>query len=316
LLAGIRTRIDVATVDQFESLYIELPQEMSPSAQGRLRDGLARTAARYGLTASKRDALREALFAVRRAARPSGLTRVHETGLLRIGTTGDYAPFSLESAGVLDGADIELAVALARQLDARPVFVRTSWPTLADDLRGDRYDVALSGISDTAARAEVGLFSEPYHLGGKTIVARCAERTRYDSVEKVDRPGVRVVVNPGGTNERFARERVHAATLLVHADNRTIFDELRERRADAMFTDDVEADLQALRHPGELCRTYNGTLTSGAKRIYMARDEALRAAVDAWLAQAVATGLPAQSLDRAMRRFAAPTNLNKTRAKE
>ena len=37
-----------------------------------------------------------------------------------------------------------------------------------------------------------------------------------------------------------------------------------------------------------------------------ARDDALRTAVDEWLAQAVASGMPAHSLDRAMQRFAAP----------
>jgi cyclohexadienyl dehydratase len=226
--------------------------------------------------------------------------------VLRIGTTGDYAPFSLERHGALGGADIDLALALARRLGVKPVFVKTSWPALATDLEADRYDVALSGISETAARAAVGVFSRGYHDGGKTLVARCDERARYDSVAKVDRSGVRVVVNPGGTNEQFVRERVHFATIVVHPDNRTIFDELLAHRADVMFTDDVEADLQARGHRGKLCRSYNGTLTNGAKRIFMARDESLRTAVDGWLTQALAAGLPARLLDQAIERYASP----------
>jgi cyclohexadienyl dehydratase len=312
-LAEVRARIDAATTSQLESLYIALPREMAGEAQARLQQGVASLAAQYRLTDPERDALRDALLDVQRSGRPSGLARVNATGVLRIGTTGDYAPFTLESGGVLEGADVELAVALAQELHARPVFVHTSWPSLAEDLRRDRFDVAVSGISDTAARAAVGYFSAPYHLGGKTIVARCADRARYGSVEKVDRPGVRVVANPGGTNEQFARAHVHAATLIIHGDNRTIFDELLSRRADVMFTDDVEADLQALRHPGELCRAYQGTLTNGAKRIYMARDDALRAAVDAWLAHAIAAGLPARSLERAMLRFGAPASATTAR---
>ncbi len=51
-------------------------------------------------------------------------------------------------------------------------------------------------------------------------------------------------MNPGGTNERFAREKFPAATLIVHTDNRTVFDEIRAGRADVMVTDAVEGQLQ------------------------------------------------------------------------
>ena len=88
---------------------------------------------------------------------------------------------------------------------------------------------------------------------------------------------MRVIVNPGGTNERYVREHVHQAQILVYPDNRGVFAEIAAGRADVMVTDDVEAELQARRRPGQLCRTYPGTLTRGEKRILMARDPALQA---------------------------------------
>ena len=179
--------------------------------------------------------------------------------------------------------------------------MRTSWPTLLPDLAADRYDVAMSGISVTDERSRQGVFSLPYQAGGKTIVARCAERGRFDTLAEVDRRSVRVVVNPGGTNERYVREHLHRAQIEVHPDNRTVFGEISAGRADAMITDDVEADLQAYRHP-ELCRTYAGTLTRATKAIFMARDAALQGAVDAWLQQAIAQGTPARLIKEAMTR--------------
>jgi len=235
------------------------------------------------------------------ATQPPGLARVRGTGILRIGTTGDYEPFSFEKDGHLSGADIELGLALAAHLGVQPVFVRTSWPTLASDLADDRYDVAMSGISVTAERAALGAFSAPYLAGGKTIVARCSERRRLDTLREVDRKAVRVVVNPGGTNERYVREHLHRAQVTVHADNRTVFEEIVDGRADAMITDDVEAELQAYRHP-ELCRTYPGTLTRATKAIFMPRDADLQAAVDAWLRGAIAEGVPARLLKDSMTR--------------
>jgi hypothetical protein len=76
------------------------------------------------------------------------------------------------------------------------------------------------------------------------------------------------------------------------------------RREDVMITDDVEADLQALRHPGQLCRTTQQTLTPAEKRIFMAPDPGLQTAVDAWPARAMVAGTLALQLEQAMHRFA------------
>ncbi|MGL1530597.1 transporter substrate-binding domain-containing protein, partial [Vibrio parahaemolyticus] len=90
----------------------------------------------------------------------------------------------------------------------------------------------------------------------KTILSRCADARKFRAgIEPVDRPEVRVIVNPGGTNEQFVREHLGRARIIVFPDNRGVFEELAAGRADVMITDDVEAMLQSRRHPG-LCRAY------------------------------------------------------------
>jgi cyclohexadienyl dehydratase len=170
---------------------------------------------------------------------------------------------------------------------------------LSADLAADRYDVALGGVSVTDERERQGAFSVPYQSGGKTIVARCSARQQLDTLREIDRKTVRVVVNPGGTNERYVREHLHRAQIRVHPDNRTVFDEILAGDADVMITDDVEADLQAYRHP-ELCRTFPGTLTRATKAVFMPRDAALKAAIDDWLRGAIADGVPARLLKNAL----------------
>ena len=112
---------------------------------------------------------------------------------------------------------------------------------------------------------------------------------------------MRVVVNPGGTNEQYVRANLHRARIIVHADNRTIFDELRAGRADVMITDDVEVDLQTHRHP-DLCRTDPGTLTHSQKAILMPREPDLVQAVNGWLGPEIAAGAPARLLQDSLRR--------------
>src|ERR1700719_3118989 len=73
----------------------------------------------------------------RKPAEDSVLKQIQKAGVLRIGTTGDYKPFSYKTAdGQLVGADIEMAKDLAATLGVRPEFVPTTWKTLLDDFKG------------------------------------------------------------------------------------------------------------------------------------------------------------------------------------
>jgi cyclohexadienyl dehydratase len=242
-----------------------------------------------GLTDTRVDRLFDALVEIRRFG--DRLAQIRATGVLRVGTTGDYAPFSHAVDGAsYEGIDIDLARDLADGLNARVVFVRTSWPTLLDDLATGSWDIAMSGISRTEARAREGDLSDPYFVGGKTPIARCADRERFNSLQAIDTPGVRVIVNPGGTNEAFVDAHIVRATKVLHSDNRTIFDALAAGTADVMITDQIEVALQTRRHPA-LCGTMAGTLTRQEKGFLMPRDDVWKNYVDAWLASRLEAGM-------------------------
>ena len=67
---------------------------------------------------------------------------------LRVGTSGDYAPFSLaEEGGPASGFDVTLARSYAKERGVEVEFVRFRWPELVRDLEAGRFDVAMSGIT-------------------------------------------------------------------------------------------------------------------------------------------------------------------------
>ena len=94
-----------------------------------------------------------------------------------------------------------------------------------------------------------------------------------------------MVVNPGGTNERFDRARLHAAQVRVFPDNRTIFREVAEGRADVMITDGVEARLQQKLNPG-LCAIHPERPFDRAEKAWLLpRDIAFKLFVDQYIHQ-------------------------------
>jgi cyclohexadienyl dehydratase len=229
----------------------------------------------------------------------SRLERIQKNGVLRIGVPGDYAPFAIARGDSLYGADIKLGRALAASMEVRPVFVKTSWPNLAKDMQNDAFDIALGGISITPERSALASFSIPYHTGGKTFLCRRQDSARFSTAEAVNKPGVRLIVNRGGTNESVARSLLPAATLIVYSDNIGVFDEIIAGRAEIMLTDDTEADLKVEQYP-QLCRSYPGTLTKSDKAVWIQKDGALVRFVNSWLQKELASGMPQQWLKDAM----------------
>lgn len=292
LASDLRPAISNATYLVLRLLVRARPQleraENRDALADDLRDGM------LGLGLGETDAWAIIDGAVKaRLSRESGPSRVEKiraAGVLRVGTTGDYPPFSHWNGEAFIGIDIDLARLLTADLGVEARFVRTSWPTLMRDLAADKFDIAISGITDTAERAKVASFSQAYHIGGKAPIARCDEIERYDDLDEIDRDGVRVIVNPGGTNEHFTRANINRAQIIVFDDNTAIFDEIAEGRADVMITDAIEVAFQAARDP-DLCPATPGrTFTTSTKALMMPQDEMLRTYIDGWLQRMTAMG--------------------------
>jgi chorismate mutase-like protein len=238
-----------------------------------------------------------ALLAALPASAQSRLDDIHARGVLRVGSTGDYKPFSYRTGKEFIGLDVELAGELAQAMGVKLVIVPTSWPTLMSDFNAGQFDIALSGVSVTAERQKQAYFSVSYLRDGKTPITRCGNEARFQTLEQINQPGVRLIVNPGGTNERFARSYAPQAQLTVYPDNVTIFGQIVAGAADLMITDAIETRLQQRLHP-QLCAVHpERPFDSAEKAILLPRDDAFKAYVDQWLGQRLASGSVGKQLE-------------------
>lgn len=222
------------------------------------------------------------------AAPTSRLDEIIARGTLRVGTTGDYKPFTYLDPATKSfvGIDIDMASSLGKALGVTVEFVKTSWPTLMTDFAADKFDIAMGGVSVNLDRQKKAFFSAPYLTDGKAPIARCADKAKYATLADIDQPGVRVIVNPGGTNQRFAQANIKKAAVTVYEDNVTIFDQIVEGKADVMITDAVETVLQQKLRPALCAVRPDRPFDFSEKAYLLPRDVVFKSFVDQWLHQA------------------------------
>jgi cyclohexadienyl dehydratase len=225
------------------------------------------------------------------AAPSSRLDEILTRATLRICTTGDYKPYSfLKPDGQFEGIDIDMAQNLAQSMNVKAEFVKTSWSNLMNDFVA-KCDIAVGGVSTSLERQKRAFFTQPYMVDGKTPIVRCADVDKYQTVAQIDQPGVRTIVNPGGTNEKFAKQFFTHSQLIQYPDNVTIFKQILDGHADVMVTDASETLLQQKLNPG-LCSVHpDKPFQFGEKAYLLPRgDVVFQQYVDQWLHLSRATG--------------------------
>ena len=220
------------------------------------------------------------------ASAPTLVDAIAARGTLRVGLTGDYKPFSIVDSSTplgMQGLDVDMAQSLATSLGVKLQIVQTTWRGLTPDLAAGKFDIAMGGITVTLLRARTALFSTAVLESGKTAMALCANVAKYQTLAEVDQPGVRVVTNPGGTNEIFDRANLKKAQIVLVKTNPETVQALLDHKADVMITDGVETLLQHKLHPS-LCPINPGQPYNHSELAYMLpRDLIWQQYVDTWL---------------------------------
>jgi cyclohexadienyl dehydratase len=223
----------------------------------------------------------------------SRLDEVIARGYIRVGTAGDYKPFTYlnPKTGEYEGYDIDAAKQLAEALGVEVRFVKTSWPTLMDDLLADKFDIAMGGISRNYQRQIAAHLSQAYYLDGKTALINEKNKDKFKSLADIDQPGVTIAVNPGGTNEKFVRANIKQAKITVIENNMDIPGLIAEGKYDVMFTDGVEAKYYAKQDKRLYAAFTDHPFTHDDKAYLMQRGDAIfQNFVNFWVEEMKAKG--------------------------
>jgi len=176
----------------------------------------------------------------------STLDRVHDRGVLVVGTEPEFPPFeSLDENGKLVGFDIDLARAIAEDLGVDVRFETMAFDSLPSALGVGKIDVILSGMTATAERAKSRAFTDSYFR-----TQLCLLVGKDAAIQKPqDADGKRVVVKLGTTGDINASRLFPRAAITRFDAEGACALEVIHGRADAFLYDRHSILRHHLAHP-------------------------------------------------------------------
>ncbi|MDQ1048533.1 ABC transporter substrate-binding protein [Streptomyces sp. V4I2] len=147
---------------------------------------------------------------------------IRDAGVIKVGSDIAYAPVEFkDSSGKTVGIDPDLAAAMGKQLGVTFEFENGTFDTLITGLRSDRYDIAMSAMTDTKDRQEgvdsdtgkkvgEGVDFVDYFTAGVSIYTKKGDDQGIKSWS--DLCGKKIVVQRGTVSEDLAKAEAKKCT--------------------------------------------------------------------------------------------------------
>jgi polar amino acid transport system substrate-binding protein len=211
---------------------------------------ILRTITRRGLLVALTGALVTLPFTASAATGDSAtLNRIAESGTIRVGMSGGQPPFNFKSReGKIIGMDVDLANLLAAALDVDLEIVDMPFNRLLPALESGKVDLVISGMTANLRRNMRAAFVAPYHITGKSILARSETIAALDT-DELNRDNLKIAALKGSTSEEFVRSVAPTATLTATEDYDAAIDLLLSNKVDLFVADASIIMLSMLRWP-------------------------------------------------------------------
>ncbi|MDG2298985.1 MAG: transporter substrate-binding domain-containing protein [Planktomarina sp.] len=176
-------------------------------------------------------------------AQAGALQEILSTGVLKVGTTGDWNPMTMKDpeTNTYSGYDIDVMTALAADLEVEVEFVPTEWKTLVAGVTAGKYHMTGSA-SISPGRAKATGYSDSYFSLATVPVTLKSNADRFKDWGDMDKPDVRVAATLGTTQEKQVKSYFPNAKHVIIEAPAQPFQQVLSGRADAHITSNVEAN--------------------------------------------------------------------------
>lgn len=167
------------------------------------------------------------------AAIATGITSV-SAETLRVGMDGGYPPFaSQNSAGEMEGFDVDIANALCEELGMTCEIVVQGWDGLIPSLVEGKFDVIVNSMSITEERLKSVDFSEKYYSNYLTALAKADSGVTMDNLQSKTIGVQRSTISADWAETELGSR----ADVKLYDTQTAIYEDLAAGRIDAVVSD-------------------------------------------------------------------------------
>ena len=172
----------------------------------------------------------------------STLDEIVQSGVLKVGTTGDFPGWSFKNPETdsYEGFDIDVAKKLGESMGVNVEFVATDWKNLVSGVVSNKYHMT-SSASITAQRAITAGYSDSYYGTGTVAMTLSKNSNSIDSWEKINNSGISVAVTLGTVFEGEAKKSFPDSKIIAVEAPAREYQEVLSGRADVSLTSKVDA---------------------------------------------------------------------------
>ncbi len=167
------------------------------------------------------------------------LSVIKSRGKIIAGVKYDAKPFGfIDKNEKVSGFDIDLCREIAKRLLGDPNAIEFQQVTSSNrifSITSGTVDFAAATMTITPGRQKIIDFSNPYYIAGQAIMVPAGSPIK--SIGDLD--GKKIIVVLGSTSEKNIREIVPNATVLGFRTYTDAFSALKNKRGDALTTDDT-----------------------------------------------------------------------------
>jgi ABC-type amino acid transport substrate-binding protein len=233
-------------------------------------------------------------------ARADTWQRIQETGALKIGLDPTYPPFEMADDGELRGLDVDLARAIADDMDVSAEFVYFGYDGLYDALATRQVDVLISALVVVPERTRDFAYSNNYYDAGQVLISLPDSGVE----EPADLDGLVLAVELGAQGHVVAttwQKRLPDLTVSTYNSLDEALAAVAAGEAHAALADSVGARL-FLRQQPELRMSDELVTSEPYALVVRVEDERLLAELDRSLGRLVESG----QLDQIVNRWLGP----------
>ncbi|KRM11808.1 transporter substrate-binding domain-containing protein [Paucilactobacillus suebicus] len=185
----------------------------------------------------------------------TSLKKIKDSGTLVVGTSADYAPFEFpivkNGKKQITGYDILIAQQIAKDMGVKLKVQNTEFSSLISDLKGNKVDLVISGMTDTPAREKQVAFSKSYYTVNNYLLVRKADANKYNT--KADTKNAQIGAQQASTQEDIAKAQT-SGNVVTEGLVTSLTTELQSGKLNGVVVESEIADNYVKNYPDKYAK--------------------------------------------------------------